>query len=106
MEEHFLNIYFLNYEVGVSNNTPGLDWDRWYELGPYITQKIHVKTFLMRGQKSELSKTWFLSCSNLDFKLLKLGHFLMNFRFWLLGVELRKGMSISSLDFLQGYELY
>ena len=42
MEEHSLNIYFLNYEVGVSNNTPGLDWDRWYELGPYITQKIHV----------------------------------------------------------------
>jgi hypothetical protein len=40
----------------------------------------------------------------LVFKLLKHGHFLMNFRFWLPGVELRKSISPSSMNFLQGYE--
>ena len=32
-----------------------------------ITQKIHIKIFLMRGQKKfVVIRTWFLSCSNID----------------------------------------
>ena len=41
---------------------------------------------------------------NMVFNLLEHGDFLMNFRFWLGGVELRKSISLSSLNFLQGYE--
>ena len=38
---------------------------------------------------------------NLFFKLLKHGHFLINFRFWLVWVELRKNKALSSVNFLQ-----
>ena len=43
---------------------------------------------------------------NLFFKLLKHGHFWINFRFWLVWVELRKIKALSSLNFLQRHEKY
>jgi hypothetical protein len=55
--------------------------------------KVHIKIFLVRGQK-------------FVFKLLKHQHFLTNVRFWLLGIELRKSIALSSLNFLQGHEKY
>ena len=38
---------------------------------------------------------------NLFFKLLKHGHFLINFRFWLVWVKFRKSKALSSQNFLQ-----
>ena len=36
------------------------------DLDHNITQNIHIKIFLMRGQINfEFSRTWFLSCSNI-----------------------------------------
>ena len=50
--EHSPNFYFRNYKVGVLPITPqgwiGVDG---MNLDHNITQKIHVKIFLMRGQK-------------------------------------------------------
>ena len=43
------------------------------------------------------TRTWFLSCSN---RLL-----LMNFIFWLLGVELIKSIALSSLNFYKGMKI-
>ena len=70
----------------------------WTQIITLLTQNIHIKLFLMRGQLSfENSRTWFLSCSNIR-------HFLMNFKFWLLRVEFSKSLSLSSLNFMRGYE--
>ena len=97
--EHSLNFHFWNYKVGGTPITPwgwmGVDG---MKLDHNTTQNIHIKIFLMRGQiVFEFSWTWVLNCSNKGF-------FLMNCRFWLLGVELRKSISLSSLNFLEGYE--
>ena len=46
----------------------------------------------------EFTGTCFLSCSNMDF--------LVNFRFWLVWLELRKSKALSSLNFLQRNEKY
>ena len=43
---------------------------------------------------------------NLFFKLREHGHFWINFRFWLVWVELRKSKAMSSMNFLQRHEKY
>ena len=55
----------------------------------------------MRGQKYFFWVHW-----NLFFKLLKHGLFWINFRFWLVWVELRKSKALSSLNFLQRHEKF
>ena len=42
--------------------------------------------------------------SNLVFKLLEHGHFLMNFRLWLLGVELRKAVLTEFFQLLNQFK--
>ena len=50
--EHSLKLYFWNYKVGGAPTTPrgwmGVDG---MDLDHKITQNIHIKIFLMRGQK-------------------------------------------------------
>ena len=58
---------------------------------------ILKKWYLWLGVKK------FLGSLELSLKLFKHGHFLMNFRFWLLWVELRKTIT---LNFLQRYKEY
>ena len=59
---------------------------------------------------TEHSQEWgvkiFFEFTGTFFKLLKHGHFGINFRFWLVWVELRKSKALSSLNFLQRHEKY
>ena len=93
--EYSLKLYLCR--VG-SNYTPGLDggWMVW-TISLYSSNH-HIIIYLMRGQTFfYFTRTWFLSCSN---RLL-----LMNFIFWLLGVELIKSIALSSLNFYKGMKI-
>ena len=91
--EYSLKLYLCRGGVQLH---PGAGW-----YGPYrcILQIItSSSTYLMRGQTFfYFTRTWFLSCSN---RLL-----LMNFIFWLLGVELIKSIALSSLNFYKGMKI-
>ena len=69
--EHSQNFIFWNYKVGGGFQFyPGAGWE--WVFWPY--------SFISSHERSKI----------LGFKLFKQKHFLMNFRFWLLLVELRK----------------
>ena len=70
--EQSQNFIFWNYKVGGLQFHPGAGWGCafWpysFTTCSFIILKVHIKTFLMRGQKSFVfTRTWFLSCSNMD----------------------------------------
>jgi hypothetical protein len=85
---------------GGSYYTPGLDGG-WF-FGPWavIILKSSYKDLSNEGSKM------FWVHWNLFFKLLKHGHFWINFRFWLVWVDLRNSKALSSLNFLQRHGKY
>ena len=86
----------LNFlKIALRGKDPRTLWVDFLDHYLLWYQKVHIKIFLMRGQNC------FWVQWNLVFKLLEHGHFLMNFRFWLLGIELRISISLSSLKNLK-----
>ena len=77
----------LQGREGGSNNNPRLDGGRWYGLRPLYNSKYSHQDLSNEGSKKpfEFCRTCLLSSSNM-------GNFLMNFRFWLLEVQLRKSI--------------
>ena len=80
--------------------TPGLDVGWFFGPWAYITSKSSYQDF-----SNEVLKNFWVHW-NLFIKLLKHGHFWINFRFWLIWVEFRKNKALSSLNLLQRLEKY
>ena len=84
-----------------SQESPGLDGGWFFGPWAFIAPKSSFQ-----DPFNEWSKDFFWVHWNLFSKLLKHGHFGINFRFWLVWVELRKSKALSSLNFLQRHEKY
>ena len=96
------NCIFWKYIVGGSSYyTPGLDGGWFFGPWAFIIPKCSYQDLSNEGSKKFFWVHW-----NLFFKLLKHGCFWLNFRFWLVWVELRKSKALSSLNFLQRHEKY
>ena len=99
--EHSQELHLLKiHSRGDSYYTQGLDGGWFFGWWAFIILKSSYQDLSNKGSKIVLSSL------ELAFKLLKHGHFWINFRFWLVWVELRKSKALSSLNFLQTHEKY
>ena len=99
--EHSQELGLLKiHSRGGSYYTSGLAGGWFFGPWAFIILKSSYQDLSNEGSK----KIWVHW--NLFFKLLKHRHFWINFRFWLVWVELRKSWALSSLNFLQTHEKY
>ena len=99
--EHSQELHLLKIRSRGLLLHPGAGWGLIF----WIMSFYNPKKFISRSFKWGVKK-FFEFTGTCFFKLLKHGHFWVNFRFWLVWVQLRKSKALSSLSFLQRHEKY